>query len=135
MAVDAAPRQKLAVGRARERVVLAASDLDDFLTVQRVNQLRLQDESAVGANLGLDSELGVVIKAPADNVALGVEDEAVVRSAAELGGLGAAGQTADAAGVECRSVITLEKTASELGLLASAPGVDLVLLVQSEDVV
>lgn len=135
VSVDAAPREQLAVGRAGERVVLAAGDVADRLVAERVDELRLEDVAAVGAGLGLDAELGKVVEAPADDAALGVDDERVVRAARELGGLGAARQGADAGRVEGVEVVALEEAAGELGLLAGAPGVDLVFLVEGEDVV
>lgn len=81
------------------------------------------------------TELGVVVEAPADDAALAVDDEGVVRAARDLVRLGTAGQRADAGREEGGEVVALEEPARELGLLASAPGKDLVLFVKGEDMV
>jgi len=78
---------------------------------------------------------GVVVQAPRDDARLGVDHEAVVRTAGDLDSLGSAWKRADAGRVERSSVVALEETAGELGLLAGTPGVDLVLLVERNDVV
>ncbi len=59
----------------------------------------------------------------------------MVRTARNRLGLRPAGKSADARGEECGGVIALEESARKLGLLAGAPGVDLVLLIEGKDVV
>ena len=135
VSVDAAPRQQLALVVDGQRVVLAAGNVDEHLILQRADQLRLEEVAAVGAGLGLDAELGVGVEAPGDQPALGVDDEGVVRAAGNLGRLGAVRERPDASGIEGSLVCALDKAAAELALLAGAPGEDLVLLVEGENVV
>lgn len=135
VAINPAPGEELAIGGACQRVVLTAGNVGNLVTAERLDNLGTHDVAAVDADRVLVAALGVVVETPADDTALGVNDEAVVRTAGKLDGLGAAGERTNAGRVEGSGVVALEETASKLGLLAGAPGVDLILLVEGEDVV
>lgn len=135
VAVDAAPGEELALGGAGQRVVLSAGDAGDYVRLEVLDELRAHDETAVRASFVFDAELGVVVETPSNDTALDIEHERVVRAAGDRCGLGAAGERTDAGWVEGGSVVSLKEAASELGLLAGAPGVDLVLLVKGKDMI
>lgn len=136
VAVDAAPGQELTALGAGEGVVLAAVNVGDLVVAQGLDVAGSHLGGIVLASVVLYAKLGVVVEAPAEDAALLVDDEAVVRAAGDADGLGAAdGHGADALGLERRLGVVVEDLAAELVLLAAAPGVDLALVVECENVV
>lgn len=135
VSVNAAPGDELAFVRAGQGMVLAAGDVDDIELQERANNLRLENGGIVLASIGGNAKFGVVIKAPADNTLFMVNDEGVVCTAAESLRLGAVREKSNATRKEGRLLVTLKKTARELGLLAGAPSKNLVLVVQCKNMI
>lgn len=133
VAVEAAPRQKLAVLGAGQGVVLATGNVGDSVLVERVNEDGAKNDGVVLASALADAGLAVVVQTPSPDLAISVDGEAVVLSTGDL--LDLLGGEGHALRDEGGHLVALNDAAAELVLLATAPCQDVSLAVKGENVV
>ena len=127
MPVDATPGQKLACLSASDRVMLAAHDLGDLAPAQRLDDTGHKDHGIILAAVIAVARLRVVVQPPTPDLFIVVDEEAVVRTSADVNRILARVKLAAAGGSQTGLLpfMTRRRLAAELELAATAPGVNL----------
>lgn len=134
MAVEAAPGKEGAVVSAGERMVLTAVNISNLVVGEGVNDGRTQNDGVVLAGTVADARLGKVVQTPGPDFTVHIDGEAVVLAAGDLLDVVFSSET-HALRNEGGQLVALEDAAAELVLLAAAPGEDVALGIEGEDVV
>lgn len=131
--VAATPNKDIALLSKRHRVMVAASQLLDVESLERLDNCWLRDDATGLADGILDTGLTIVVETPGPDLALVIDSEAVVCPAVDEGNRPTF--KAKLTWNETAGAGTLNDSTAKLVLLTTAPGEDIVLVVSCHNVV